>query len=69
MFYGTYRGKHVHVSDMPAMMHRARDAGVDKALVLATTEEDTRRILEFPSCMGTFLTCSLVVINACSCRF
>ena len=47
MFQGDYRGKLVHPPDIDAVLSRAADAGVERAIVTAGSLDESRQALEF----------------------
>ncbi|KAI7894914.1 uncharacterized protein EV154DRAFT_497386 [Mucor mucedo] len=46
MFRGLYRGKQSHADDLPLVLKRARDAGVEKIFITGTNLEDSREAIE-----------------------
>eukprot|EP00928_Gymnodinium_smaydae_P019703 TRINITY_DN17572_c0_g2_i1.p1 TRINITY_DN17572_c0_g2~~TRINITY_DN17572_c0_g2_i1.p1 ORF type:complete len:392 (-),score=83.98 TRINITY_DN17572_c0_g2_i1:163-1248(-) len=47
MFRGEYREKQRHASDLPAVMLRARSAGVERLMVTAGSLTETREAMDF----------------------
>ncbi|GAA5800435.1 hypothetical protein HPULCUR_005865 [Helicostylum pulchrum] len=46
MFRGLYRGKQAHVDDLPLVLKRARNAGVEKIFITGTNLEDSKEAIE-----------------------
>lgn len=62
MFRGQYRGKQVHADDMLAVLRRSKEAGIDRALVLAGSVHELNEIRTFPSSLSgvqLFGTCGI----------
>ena len=46
MFKGVYHGRQVHVSDLRAVLQRAKDHGISKIMVTAGTLEEAREAIQ-----------------------
>ncbi|KAI7908137.1 uncharacterized protein BX663DRAFT_528655 [Cokeromyces recurvatus] len=46
MFRGLYRGKQAHADDLPLVLQRARNAGVQKIFVTGTNLEESKEAIE-----------------------
>lgn len=47
MFQGKYHGKQRHPADLPAVLERAKAAGVTRQLLTGTSLKESRIVLEY----------------------